>query len=412
MNLPSSDDRVEPSSPPLVERLRQVLDYRDPRIAMYAFIALVVALGVKDHLRGYSAVYAGGFGSNDWLINYGGGFVRRGLFGQLLLIFHGVVSQFGLIPELVSIQVVLLVVGAILFAAAAWRVRNRWVPWVLLSPAALLWSSYAVEGGMRKELLFTILMAALAIACRSESPRTIVSLNAVAFVLLVVYVFSWEAAATLAPSVLVLQYLSLRAVDRRLSTLVPVVTLAVLAIAFGLSALFPGTPGNVAGICRSLVHAGMDVRLTCHGSSATGEIAALLVHPSVFVHKLAGRMPEYLFYGVWLLIALLPFLASGWLRRWWKVAALQLLTLAPICVLGTDWGRWVHVYVIALSALWLATITADEPRERRPLGTIETMGLFVWVTCWSFNYYNYALWVGGFWPTLQRSGVLHLFREL
>ncbi len=101
----------------------------------------------------YRALHPNGWTPGDWLINYTGGFVRRGLPGELILLFSRLVH----IPPVLVASVVPLVLYALLYASI-WRLYRRssgsfWTFAALVSPATLAFPILDPVGALRKELL-------------------------------------------------------------------------------------------------------------------------------------------------------------------------------------------------------------------------------------------------------------------
>jgi hypothetical protein len=107
----------------------------------------------------------------DWLVNYEGGFVRRGLLGQMLL-WEGRSFPGTLLPLVLSIQValygMLLVWGYRLLSP---HVQSRVSILLLgLSPASFLFEALNPQG-FRKELLGLVLLAVFCHAVQRERLR-------------------------------------------------------------------------------------------------------------------------------------------------------------------------------------------------------------------------------------------------
>jgi hypothetical protein len=99
---------------------------------------------------------------SDWLINYEGGFVRRGLPGEAALLLSRMTH---LRPE---VFVVIFYLGCFLVFLASMRKLvlasslNFWVILSVISPATFSFQILHVEGGYRKEILFLASLSLLA----------------------------------------------------------------------------------------------------------------------------------------------------------------------------------------------------------------------------------------------------------
>jgi hypothetical protein len=330
--------------------------------------------------------------TSDWLFNYQGGFVRRGLSGQLIYWLHQSVLGWVSIHRLaIVIPVLLYLACGGVYTAVALTIRDRWLAWVLLSPAALLWTSYNVEAGYRKELLFELLLGLLVLAVRVGRHESRLLLLAAALVIYLIYMLSWEPAVFLLPTILFLVFhcFTGREGDLRRALIIGIIVGSIAT--FGLETLFHGTEQTVAGICRSLRQSGVNVGGMCTANDqGIKEFHSLASTPSEQLHKVAGLLPAYFEWFIWLPVSMLPFLAGRWLWKMRWIAAIQLLLMAPLFIFATDWGRWIHIYVLALSALWFASAPGESSGEETAKITsspVMLVGLVLWVSMWGF-YYN------------------------
>jgi hypothetical protein len=173
----------------------------------------VVLLALAEALRSYAlSIAAGGeaYQTADWLINYSGGFVRRGLFGSVYLALfpQGQLGLWGLF----SLQVLFCVVP--LAYALTWLHKSdySWLGIALVcGPAALTFTGWDPVAFARKESLALTALTLLAIAAfpyrKSGTQR---ALTIGALLIFAVGVFSWEANALFLPGIAFLIYLGFR----------------------------------------------------------------------------------------------------------------------------------------------------------------------------------------------------------
>jgi len=174
--------------------------------------------------------------------------------------------------------------------------------------------------------------------------------------------------------------------------------------------LNPGNPTVVSGICTSLARAGIPYVVNCtrDGKGIDG-LASLEQSWHYTTHQVLGDWPGYGFYLVWFALALVPFVASGWARRHRGFALVSVASVVPLFVIGTDYGRWIHLAVMCVTTYWFMTAAPDRDEDAR--GAVEIVALVAWVTCWSVNFWRDPFLVGGFWNTLDLSGLLHHFHQ-
>jgi len=385
--------------------------YRHPSLVPVLFLWLVIALGIDDYGRIWSPTVPGLLTSNDWLINYEGGFVRRGLSGELLYLFHRAFTSSTLTQDLLVLQMGLYVAVGVVVTILALRTRNRLLPWVLLSPAAVLFTSYNALGGFREELLFFVALGLIALAAHTRSARRVAALCSAGAALYVVFLLSWEAGILLLPVVVLCLREALRPLPpawfRRLATTLA----AASAVAFIVQAIHPGNAAVVARICSSLARAGIPYRVNCTptGKGIDG-LASLGQSWHYTVHEVLANWPGYGFFFVWFALALAPFLVSGWARRHGTFTLVAIACVVPLFVIGSDYGRWIHLSIMSLTFFWFMT-AEPEPRADAPKGALEVLALSAWVTCWSLNYWKDPFMVGGLWNALDLSGLLRHFHQ-
>jgi len=73
----------------------------------------------------------------------------------------------------------------------------------------------------------------------------------------------------------------------------------------------------------------------------------------------------------------LPIALSGWLRRYWAWGLAALVGIAPLFVLGIDYGRWVHILVIELAICMIASnLALIESKLWNPLSALLFVSLW------------------------------------
>lgn len=108
------------------------------------------------------------FGVSDWLINYQGGFVRRGLAGELLYLLYQI-HPYSVVYLIAAISVLSL---AVLFAATVWLFRKMgWPIWLLLFPMFFYYRFYGLGYGAidsRRDAIMMLLAISLYMAFKKS----------------------------------------------------------------------------------------------------------------------------------------------------------------------------------------------------------------------------------------------------
>ena len=301
----------------------------------------------------------------DWLINYSGGFVRRGFVGalvRLLLPLH--------IPPLWAV----LVLQWTLYGIILWSIWSlvrplRWSVWLValfFSPATLAFALQASSFAFRKEILYLALLAGtLQIFLKAFTKKVPMPapLDAGLSVFLsfgcAVCVLSHEALIVFFPYLLTALLLGFQDCGRALRCFAAPAFLSL--VLFGCVSHFPGDRAVSEAVCRSLGGAfAQPPTGLCGGAinylARTPQQAHAEVQRIAHDERYPTRMP-------WLIgLALAPaLLGIGALWRAWPFAARVLLGSATLAwtlssfvfFYGTDWTRWIFIHTFSLLLLLL-----------------------------------------------------------
>lgn len=307
-------------------------------LVAYAVLGLAFWRAIADYFERDILVGGTTYRVGDWVINYAGGFVRRGLFGELLFTASppGPPTQWAL----AGFQLACYAVVAAYAIGFLHRTGYAW-PAVALacSPAALPFIGWDVEGGWRKEIIGFAAIALLGWARRASGERLRQALTAAAVVGFGLAMFSWEASVFAIPMLLFL----LRRPDGRPDPRSWATwSILGLGLAGGVaSLLFRGDGTHATAICRTVVAQGLNPDL------CAGAIAKIGQPLAEAIAAVAIRFPLYQWFLILLPLALLPVLTSPWLRRHWPWFLATVATVAPLYVIAEDYGRWAHLLLMA-----------------------------------------------------------------
>ena len=307
----------------------------------------------------------------DWLIDYSGGIVRRGLSGEVL---------FFLTPDgssAVTVVVLLqLVLAALLFVAVGilyWR-TDRGPVWMMLvlSPAFLLFPALDATGNTRKELLVLVALAGAALAYRSSRGEPGLW---IAFPLFTIAVFSHEALVVTLPA---FGYLAFTALSRQRAMRVMVAYAVAAAGAVLLAVLRPGDAQTAAEVCLAWNDRGI--------TDCGGALAAVGMPLGDMVdHLINESFPGYWSYLLAAALASLPFFALRFFPRERFIGLVVVVAIAPLFVIGWDYGRWIFLVVAQLSLLALA-----RPDRAQPM-RVPLYGALAFILLWGFNHSGQAM---------------------
>ncbi len=363
-----------------------------------AYILFIACLTVP--LTVFRALHPNGWTPGDWLVNYQGGFVRRGLPGETILL---VAHALQLSPVVLGSLLPLAFYALLYFVV--WQLYRRssgdlWTFAALVSPATLAFPILDPVGAFRKELILLLALAVLVfLFSRRKAPGD---------GLLIVYLTLTGTLCILSHEGLLpyLVYL-VGALWIGLGDLRRVVKIAILPLlaTAGTLLLVLRHRGNLAEeqtICRSL---GSAPPIVCSGSIAYlangTDIARADVMRNIHAY-------HYLFYyPILALLALLPLAAMAYKltrdRRLQSGVAIvvgttviAVLASLPLFLYAMDWGRWIYIHVVSV---FLLLLFLDVREQRGPARAPEPAplayqpwwviaALLVYATCWNIPHYG------------------------
>jgi hypothetical protein len=341
--------------------VRRTVADRTQRLGLRLYLSFV---GIYSLSFGFfMARSPGPYLAGDWLINYSGGFVRRGLIGTVLLALNRA-THIPLGWTVYAIQAAALLV---FLGCVYWLGRGvRWtyvMTAVVLSPATLAFTVVDSYAGIYKDFL---LFAALGIVlcallfCRLRDGQLSVLLG----VMLVGLALSHEALMVGVPyffAAVAIEHGSVRRAFRICALPLMAGGVALLAVI-----LHPGTAAIAQAVCRSVggtaAVLGTPEGGVCSGSIAwlqmtMGEARSTVAPTIVRFHRvrLYSRLAIPVFTPLLAQIVLL------WRRDRLGREVRILLGCMLISLVGTgflfyvslDWGRWMHLQAVCLMLMVL-----------------------------------------------------------
>ena len=297
---------------------------------------------------------------SEWLIHYGSGFVRRGLFGSLFLFLTP--NQPWIVWILFGIQFLL---SAAVFIFFAFQLKKRAPNWFLTllicSPAAICFTGWDSGAFGRKESIGYVVLIALALSFQSIRTRRaeILWISSGIF-LFTLGIFTWEPIALLLPSIIYLIIkappLSFAHQNRRL--LISAFS-AISIVGFSLSAIFHGTQNDVAAMCANLAANGLPDSSICRGA-----IKWIGVNLSTNIDQLLQCFPEYFIYLLFGLLAIAPYFFTKLVSTHKVYFFWASSFIAPLFLIAFDYGRWISIFVITTLIVLLAIDDIPDIKNR------------------------------------------------
>lgn len=360
-----------------------------------AFVAVfTIALGVRMTIADSPYIIG------EWLINYSGGFVRRGLIGSVVLSLHHAIGT-----PLAWIVFPIQVATYLIFIVCVYKLTKgiRWSLWmwaVLLSPATLAFTVMDSYAGFRKEFL---LFAALALViCIVESGKLRDwQLSAILSLIAVGLVLSHEALVVGFP-----YFFAAVAIQKgSAAKAVRIIWLPALlgGIALVAVTLHPGNLAITQAICSS-VGGTLGPFMVPTDSICSGSIqwlqlslpqARALLAPTIRDYHLARLFTRLAIptFTPMIVLLVLFYRRDRRRREVMTVAWCGLPALAGTAFLfysALDWGRWVHIQAICLMLMVLMIdrrakpIAMPQSSLRRPLlRYVAVFALVIYATAWT-----------------------------
>ena len=369
--------------------------------AYVLFVAIVTAAYAVVSARAAQSWIMG-----EWLINYQGGFVRRGLPGELILRAARALDR----PPIAVALVLAILLYAVFYAGALLLTRGvRWslpLAMLFLSPATLGFIVLDPPSSVRKEVLLLAAVGLLCLALHRGRVRTVPLALCLALTA-AVCVLSHEGLVFFLPYLFAPVFLERASpprsdnqypVRRALVICLPALTVGVLAALA--VARHPGGPATATAICHSL-----GANLDGAGHGLCGGAIFYLTHDRDYARQdvlRAARAYHYgLLYSVTGGLAILPaVLLFAQLARERPAQLRILLVATSLSVTGSlvlfslarDWGRWISIHVTCLLLLLLFVHRAPpalaqqraqpEPRTRASRAALACV-LLLYGACWN-----------------------------
>jgi hypothetical protein len=355
------------------------------RLTTIAFVVIAIFALFTTSLNWWRQVTGDVFDPNqsgDWLLNYSGGFVRRGLFGEIIDTL--VPKSVNMIVVTGAIQILLLVALFALVGALYLR-SDRSPAWLMLclSPAVLLFPAVNPEGAFRKELLALIVLGVLALGARNGITT---SGLVIALSIYFLAVFSHEASIVALPGILFLVYFFSATKREALTKAWLALFIGISVIGFLTSILVPSNQSRLQAICDSWIERGIS---ECN-SGALSSLTMSTQESISFLHS--NYFPSYFAYLLIIALTLIPLFAVRFLPAEWRFSLVVLLFVLPLFLVAWDYGRWIYLAVSQLTLVALAL--ASRGKLKTPV-RVPLVAALVYVLAWGFAWYE-TPWREGF----------------
>lgn len=288
---------------------------------------------------------------SDWIINYEGGFVRRGLIGAT--IYHATTTANQLLWGTFFLQSLLFFsTGYLIYHAFSESPKCKEWLLLLLSPAFLFTFFIAdPDYGMRKELLvfFSLMLLINGVLKKKWVPYLNGSL-----LFYLIATLSHELASLCLPFFIYPLWRRAKTFpqDRKLCVYYSIFFAIVAILGMMTAIFFSGSEDTKYLICQSWTERGINPKMCGYSLYFFGLDSKIMFQ---YLQQEILTRPYIALYTTCLLLSLTPIALSNW----WKNRAPALiivagaLGLSPLFFLGIDWGRWVYIYITLISITML-----------------------------------------------------------
>jgi hypothetical protein len=330
------------------------------RFLPYYFFGIWVAIVIGAwHQVGFRE----GYNIGEWLINYEGGFVRRGFVGECLYLLAHLTGVTPLI-YLVALQGVIFAV----YFYFSWRMLKEKADLVkyaflIFSPFLFTFAINSQAGGYRKEIIYFAVLSYVTYAYSSFDRKKFERFFLVVMLLYPLVILTDELGLVVVPFLIGLYWEKTRP---NFSSFNKMFLLNLLLLLFNFM-IFAGvvfyhqaSSSQIAAIVKSLQSEGVP-SLKGGGINAlawsTKENINGTFHSIVYGHY-------FVYYPIMIFLCLLSFIPL-WsdLKNIFKSRAifagllLSAFVLLPVYIIANDWGRWTYIFIVEI---FMAILAKDE----------------------------------------------------
>jgi hypothetical protein len=335
---------------------------RGLRVFVPSFLASIFCFTVYGSWDAYRDNEAWKIG--DWLINYQGGFVRRGLCGEL---FFQLSSLTHVSPALYVFLLQIICYSCFfIFSFLLLRKQRSLMPYFLLiiSPFIFTFQVGDIQGGYRKEIIY---FAVLAFAAWSGLVHNQKKFEYIFLITLAVYplvVLSHEMLALFLPYIVAIRFLRTGQTRIKLNVILLLGSLSVISFLASINSR--GTAEQVEAICNSLGDYRPAFRgaVSCLSNSAMQEMDTVLSYISneYFIEA-------YFCVLLLCMVAYLPIINKMQSiihnRPAFILIGISIIGSIALFLVAVDWGRFIYIHLVSLFVLSLIPESFCSAEENR-----------------------------------------------
>ena len=305
------------------------------------------------------------FMTADWLVNYNYGFVKRGLFGTIIL---SVTRDKDILLDLLSFSLILIYILIFFLLNKIYNSKKQnYISVVLiLSPAAFLFPIYDSQGSFRKEILGFLAILLLASSIKTSAKKTYIFMSLLIYSLAV---FSHSVNVFLITTIFVLIYVFF---DRK-SILYILFSIPVVSYLF-LYYLFSSSEQELYvirdNICNDLFLIGLQ-NLCGYGTFdflVWDVNANFLLVQNYIINE---NRNQYYFYFILFFLSIIPYIFDTKSLKLFKYYLFISISFIPLFLYAYDWGRWIYIMSFCYLIIYLLS-------DKSPKNVLTLILLFIY----------------------------------
>ena len=337
---------------------------------------------------------------SDWLINYQGGFVRRGLIGEILFQIHKILSIDLDLLIFFFVIFLYLVLSIILIQSLKYLSNSYLDSMIMLSPGFFLYPIMNSEVTGRKEILLLSIFFSLIFFDKKIHKNLLFPIFLISIIILCL---SHSAFVFFMPYFLIAYVLIKSNTEQKLKIFEFIIFVFTIFILVFLIYNFQGTQLHVVKICESVKN------FTTAGCGTADQISWIANSVQDYFSEKKERIYKYLliYFPSLIMVFLFIFIRlinSQYGNKFQKfnrfhpflaIVFLFLCTI-PVYILGLDWGRYIHISYSLTIFLYIYCLKNNVLffKESQFLNKIRIKKIFIFIFIffysfsWTFPFYN------------------------
>jgi hypothetical protein len=295
----------------------------------------------------------------DWLINYQGGFIRRGFLGECVYQLS-MYSKWSAGLIIFYLQLVFYFLFFIFTYLSILKQKQLYSHWLLIfSPFIFYFQVLDPQGGFRKEIIVFSILAFTVWAANKFSPKRF---EVIIYFILLFYplvILSHEMLAICLPYILIIYFLKVPLTKKRLLYLIALSSISILTFLACIND--HGSSSSIISIMKSLDIVGYEIYDDVGAIHWLDRNTAYTFNDVKHHIENSSFLTVYFFCILMSLLAFIPLFQK--IRQFLKNKIVLLLLLfvfvglIALCAVAFDWGRYIYIQLVSL---FLITLVIDK----------------------------------------------------